>query len=206
MQVNFLSNALLSLLLLPLLEKTSHRTKNPSDPSNGPTRRPPTVTWVGSIGQAFNSLAQDPIPSSESILTHMADAKKYSPLARYANTRLMGAMFVRELARHVLLPRPRPNENVDVDDDDNGHEIFHENIHDDENDPSRAILINIVCPGTVDTTADNDLPFWLRIPLNLHRRLRGRTVQEGARALVYAAVCAGKESMGGFIADNGIRE
>lgn len=84
-------------------------------------------------------------------------------------------MFVREMAKHI----PRP----------------------DRENPG-GVIVNNVCPGTVDTAADDDLPFWLRIPMNLHRRLRARTVQQGARTLLYAAVVAGKESTGGFIADN----
>lgn len=172
MQVNFLSNALLSLLLLPLLKKTSHQLRNPTDPT-----RYPTITWVGSIAQSFNSLARYPISPMDPILSHFSDPLKYSRLFRYSDTKFLVALFVREMAKHVPCP-------------------------DGENP---GLMLNNICPGTVDTAADNDLPFWLRIPMNLHRKLRARTVEEGARTLVYAAVIAGKEARGGFMADNEIR-
>ena len=67
-----------------------------------------------------------------------------------------------------------------------------------------AITINNLCPGTVDTAADNNMPFYLRWPMNFNRRLRSRTVEEGARALVYAAVVAGEKSHGQYISNNEI--
>lgn len=64
------------------------------------------------------------------------------------------------------------------------------------------VVIDNVCPGTCDTTADDNLPFYLRIPMNLNRRLRGRSVEEGARALVYAATAVGMEDSGAYLANN----
>ena len=69
----------------------------------------------------------------------------------------------------------------------------------------REVIVNNVCPGTVDTAADDGLPWYLRIPMNLHRRLRARTVEDGARALVHAAGVMGRESHGGYISNNEMR-
>ena len=169
MQVNYFSNALLSLLLLPLLQKTS-KELCASDPTNP---RPPKITWVGSLAQAFNSLAKFPIQTTTHVLPHFDSQKDYSRFSRYPDSKLLVAMFVREMAKHV---------------------------------PSTAapVIINNLCPGTVDTAADNNLPFYLRLPMNWNRKLRARTVQEGARTLVHAAAVAGDESHGHYLASNQI--
>lgn len=65
-----------------------------------------------------------------------------------------------------------------------------------------GVVVDNVCPGTCDTTADDNLPFYLRIPMNLNRRLRARSAQEGARALVYAATAVGMEDSGAYLANN----
>lgn len=170
MQINYLSNALLTLLLLPLVQKAE------------PTPNfIPTITWVGSLAQAFNSIASDPAltgPPSTSILPYFADEATYSRLRRYPDTKLFVALFVRELAHHL-----------------------------EESDPGRArVVINNVCPGTVNTGADNNLPFWMRIPMNLNRAVRARTVQEGARAVLWAAMGQshheGGSRNGFYVADN----
>ena len=49
-------------------------------------------------------------------------------------------------------------------------------------------MVNNVCPGTVNTGADNQLPFWLRWPMNWNRALRARSVEDGARAVVCAVL------------------
>ncbi|EOD43395.1 putative short-chain dehydrogenase reductase family protein [Neofusicoccum parvum UCRNP2] len=169
MQVNVLSNALLSLLLLPLLQKTGHSTAS----------HRPAITWVGSLAQAFNSLEGNPLPSSEAILPHYASEEHYSRLRRYADTKLFVAMFVRVFAAH--LPK------------------------------DAVVVVNNICPGTVNTGADNALPFWLRVPMNLNRAVRARSVEEGARAVLWAAVASRElagEGPGGkngvYIADNAI--
>ncbi|EKG19784.1 Short-chain dehydrogenase/reductase SDR [Macrophomina phaseolina MS6] len=170
MQVNVLSNAVLSLLLLPLLLKTSRTSPDHT----------PTITWVGSLAQAFNSLQSTPLPRSAAILPHYASEAHYSRLRRYADTKLFVAMFVRTLAAHL------PQGEAEV------------------------VVVNNVCPGTVDTGADNNLPFWLRIPMNLNRALRARSVEEGATAVLWAAVAAPERAAGGtrangaYIADNAV--
>ena len=68
-------------------------------------------------------------------------------------------------------------------------------------DGRSAVVVNNVCPGTCNTTADDNLPFYLRLPMNLNRRLRARSVQEGARALVFASTGVGEEGCGAYLAD-----
>ncbi|KAB8360570.1 hypothetical protein FH972_024310 [Carpinus fangiana] len=159
--VNYLSNALLTLLLLPHLSST------PATPIHKPT-----ITWVGSMAQGFNSLAKLPeIPPS--ILARFSDPRKYSALTQYPNSKMFVAMFVRALGQHL---------------------------------PDSNVVVNNLCPGTVDTAADDKLPFYLRIPMNLNRRLRARTVEEGARTLVFASSVAGGETHGKYIANNEISQ
>ena len=90
-------------------------------------------------------------------------------------------MFVREMAKHLPPQSAGFNEGPTEE---------------------GVVVVNNLCPGTVDTAVDNNLPFWLRIPMNLNRKLRARTVQEGARTLIYAAEVAGLESHGKYIANN----
>ena len=66
---------------------------------------------------------------------------------------------------------------------------------------SAVVVVNNVCPGTCDTTVDDNLPFYMRIPMNLNRRLRARSVQEGARALIFATTGVGREACGAYLAD-----
>ena len=90
-QVNYLSNALLSLELLPLLEATAARM--------GQATR---LSWVGSRAQHSSSIAKkDPILPTESILAHFDDKTKYSAMGRYSDTKLLCAMFVAEMAKRV---------------------------------------------------------------------------------------------------------
>ena len=95
---------------------------------------------------------------------------------------MLVAMFVRELAKHI----PQP------DNSKRGQES--------------GVVVNNFCPGTVDTACDNNLPWFLRILMNTNRRLRARTVEEGARTLVYGAVLSGLEAHGGYMADNKVGE
>ncbi|KAL2807792.1 putative short-chain dehydrogenase [Aspergillus granulosus] len=167
LQVNYLSNALLALLLLPTLKQTKPKQNHH-----------PTIAWVGSIALSLNSVTKSPVPKGRSILTTYDDPTHFSRLFRYSDTKFFVALFIRQLAE--LWP-------LHAGPCDNGN-----------------VVINNVCPGTVVTTADNHLPFYLRIPMNVHRLIRGRSVLEGGRTFVYAATVAGVESHGGFISCNEI--
>lgn len=181
MQVNVLSNGILSLLLLPLIQDTS---KNHYLTTDEITQRP-TITWLGSMGHALHSpdlskLLHDDV----SILDHYASVKSYTRIRRYPDTKLFVVLFVRELAGHITSGKGS----------------------------QPAVIVNSVCPGTVSTGADNNLPFWLRIPMNLNRAARGRSVNEGARAVLWATRGGlhkqeGQDDWNGvYIADSKVQE
>jgi NAD(P)-dependent dehydrogenase (short-subunit alcohol dehydrogenase family) len=90
-QVNFLSNALLSLKLLPLLEAMTTKIGVPS-----------RLCWVGSRTQYHSSLYQKRLfKADEKILEHMDDKAKYSGMNIYSDTKLLVAMFVAALGERV---------------------------------------------------------------------------------------------------------
>ena len=174
MQVNYYSNALLSLMLLPLLEKTS-KSLRASDPT---TKRIPKISWVGSMAQGFNSLSKFPVRTTKQVLPYFDSYKDYSRFSRYPDSKYLVALFVREMAKHV----PTKSNKAGYG----------------------PVIVNNLCPGTVNTAADNNLPFYMRMPMNLNRKLRSRNVEEGARALVYASVVADEKSHGEYISSNEI--
>ncbi|KAN0114641.1 hypothetical protein V8E51_004185 [Hyaloscypha variabilis] len=89
-QVNLLSPALLTLELLPVLEKTAARTRVPS-----------RLTWVGSFVQFDHSLDKQPIQDVQDVLKHFDDKKNFVSMARYPDSKLLGTMFIEQLARYV---------------------------------------------------------------------------------------------------------
>ena len=90
-QVNYLSNTLLSLELLPLLTATARRAGSPS-----------RLSWVGSRMHHPNSLyKKSPIAPGGSVLAHFDDKKNYHAVAHYGDTKLLGVMFITELAKRV---------------------------------------------------------------------------------------------------------
>ncbi|KAK9371246.1 hypothetical protein V1509DRAFT_614057 [Lipomyces kononenkoae] len=66
------------------------------------------------------------------------------------------------------------------------------------------VVINHMCPGMVVTSIDADIPIYLKPIVGVVKKLRGRTPEEGARILVYAAAVAGPDTHGSFIVDNKI--
>ncbi|KAJ7068521.1 hypothetical protein C8F01DRAFT_612825 [Mycena amicta] len=88
-QVNFLSNALLALRLLPLLRSTAQQTGTPSH-----------LTFVGSRMTRMTSFAKSPIPETSTIFGFMNDQKKYN-MARYGDSKTLVAMWIGELAKQV---------------------------------------------------------------------------------------------------------
>ncbi|KEY71533.1 hypothetical protein S7711_08913 [Stachybotrys chartarum IBT 7711] len=89
-QVNYLSNVLLLLELLPLLESTAHKTGKPS-----------RVTWTGSRSYRQTSLKRNALPESpEGWLNHFDNAGNTPLFNRYADSKLLGLLFLRELANH----------------------------------------------------------------------------------------------------------
>jgi NAD(P)-dependent dehydrogenase (short-subunit alcohol dehydrogenase family) len=90
LQVNFLSTALLSLHLLPILQRGS----TPDHPSH--------LTFVGSIGAHKTSWEKEPFRSPpKSVLETLNQLEAYPPLERYGMSKLFVHMWARELATKV---------------------------------------------------------------------------------------------------------
>ncbi|KAH8736345.1 hypothetical protein BGZ61DRAFT_490035 [Ilyonectria robusta] len=89
-QVNYLSNVLLTLALLPTLEDTASR-----------TGRPTRVTWTGSRAHKQTSLiAKLPLTKDEGLLKHFDEAEGIPTFARYGDSKLLCVLFQMELAKH----------------------------------------------------------------------------------------------------------
>ncbi|KAF9065458.1 hypothetical protein BDP27DRAFT_53906 [Rhodocollybia butyracea] len=91
-QVNYLSNAILSLLLLPLLRITAE-----SNSSQGPSY----LSIVSSQSYSNSRYIKDPIPDSTYIFDTFNDKGSFEPWSLYPDSKLLVCLFVRELAQHV---------------------------------------------------------------------------------------------------------
>jgi NAD(P)-dependent dehydrogenase (short-subunit alcohol dehydrogenase family) len=89
-QVNLLSPALLALELLPMLEKTAEAKGVPS-----------RITWVGSFVQFDHTLEKKPMIDGQAVLQHFDDEKNFVAMGRYSDSKLLGTMFVEQLAGFV---------------------------------------------------------------------------------------------------------
>lgn len=162
MQVNYLSNVLLILELLPQLEASAATTGAPS-----------RITWVGSRRHSQSTLANKaPVQPGETVIGHMDDPKNFFPFQIYNDTKLLCAIFMYELA-----PRLEKNK----------------------------IVLNMVCPGMVDTAMSDVLPIYLRIPVNIMKTIRARPVEHGAWLVLNAMLVAGPKSHGEFFFDKTIQ-
>ncbi|KAH7134181.1 hypothetical protein EDB81DRAFT_858828, partial [Dactylonectria macrodidyma] len=89
MQVNYLSNVLLNLALLPTLEATAQR-------AGEPTR----VTWTGSRMHKKTSLeGKTSLKKGEALLEHIDTSEAIPTYARYSDSKLLVVMFQLELAQ-----------------------------------------------------------------------------------------------------------
>lgn len=70
-------------------------------------------------------------------------------------------------------------------------------------DPSK-VVINMLCPGMIDTNMSDVLPFYLRPVANAVKAIRARPVEVGGWIILNAAVVVGPESQGKFFADKDI--
>jgi NAD(P)-dependent dehydrogenase (short-subunit alcohol dehydrogenase family) len=86
----FLSNALLALELLPLMQATSKFTGVPSK-----------LTWVGSTMQRLNSFSSKPVRPDETVLAHMDNPANYSNIRRYGDAKLLVSMWINNLSKRV---------------------------------------------------------------------------------------------------------
>ncbi|KAI1737949.1 hypothetical protein F4680DRAFT_194969 [Xylaria scruposa] len=89
-QVNYLSNVLLTLALLPALETTAEKTGEPA-----------RVTWTCSRMLEYSSLAKKlPLKQGEEVLKHFDTVDGLATLTRYADSKLLCVLFQLELAKH----------------------------------------------------------------------------------------------------------
>lgn len=63
------------------------------------------------------------------------------------------------------------------------------------------VVLNMLCPGMVDTAMSDVLPIYLRIPVNVVKAIRARPVEQGAWLILNAMLVAGGDSHGQFILD-----
>ncbi|KAL0256129.1 hypothetical protein SLS55_008521 [Diplodia seriata] len=250
LQVNYLSNVLLLLSLLPLLRASAAL-----------ARRPSRVTWTGSRAHAltarttiahlaatdlFSSRSSSPSTASSSsssssppspscsfssstsnpsgfppmppppppghvdntatatttttnsnnntLLGRLDDAAAasrwhFSPLTRYADSKLLAVMFLYEMRRRLGVrldsSSPSSSSSDDSSDEHGGGEV----------------VVNMFCPGMVDTRIGDALPWYLRWPLDAVKALRARSVEQAGWVAVNAAVVVGVESHGRFLGD-----
>lgn len=91
-QVNYLSNVLLTLELLPILNKTA-------DTIGQPTR----ITWTGSRMHESSALAKGkaPLKPGETVLGHFDTEESFIPFSRYSDSKLICLLFLFELKKHL---------------------------------------------------------------------------------------------------------
>lgn len=89
LQINYLSNVLLTLALLPTLESTAERTGSPA-----------RLTWSGSRLHSMTSLSKKPVQPDSTLLKHLDTVKGLSEYSGYADSKLMVLLFQLELAKH----------------------------------------------------------------------------------------------------------
>lgn len=88
MQVNYLSNVLLILELLPRLEASAAKTGAPS-----------RITWLGSRRHYQSTLStKAPVQPGETVIGHMDDPKNFFPFQNYNDTKLLCMLFLYALA------------------------------------------------------------------------------------------------------------
>lgn len=158
MQVNYLSNVLLLIELLPHLDVSASK-------SGTPTR----VTWVGSRAHYLSTLpTKAPIKADETVLGHMDSPKNFFPFQKYHDTKMLCVMFLYELVARLNKDR---------------------------------LVVNMVCPGMVDTAISDVLPIYLRIPVNIAKAIRARPADQGALLILNTMLVAGPDSHGQFFLD-----
>jgi NAD(P)-dependent dehydrogenase (short-subunit alcohol dehydrogenase family) len=70
-------------------------------------------------------------------------------------------------------------------------------------DPNK-VVINMMCPGMVNTSISDVLPLYLRLPFNVVKAIAARSVEVGAWLVLHTVLVAGPESHGRFLNDKTI--
>ena len=89
-QVNYLSNTLLVLSLLPHLLQSADKTGNPT-----------RVTWVGSRMHRRATFLARPIPKNTQIIEWMDSPRNFSTFNQYSDTKLLALLFMLDIAQRV---------------------------------------------------------------------------------------------------------
>lgn len=68
----------------------------------------------------------------------------------------------------------------------------------------KKVIINMPCPGMVNTNMSDVLPIYLRAVVNVVKTIRARPVEVGGWIILNAALVAGPDSHGKFLLDKNI--
>ncbi|KAL9622254.1 MAG: hypothetical protein Q9160_003437 [Pyrenula sp. 1 TL-2023] len=90
LQVNYLSNALIVLDLLPLLMQSAEKNGSPS-----------RITWVGSRMHRRATFQKLPVPEEQGIIQWMDDPKNFTMLDQYSDTKLLALFFMQHITERV---------------------------------------------------------------------------------------------------------
>ncbi|KAH8698356.1 putative short-chain dehydrogenase/reductase family protein [Talaromyces proteolyticus] len=72
-------------------------------------------------------------------------------------------------------------------------------------DPKK-VIINMLCPGMINTNMSDVLPIYLRAVVNVIKAIRARSAEVGGWIILNAALVAGPESHGKFLTDKSIAD
>lgn len=181
-QVNYLSNVLLTLELLPVLEATARE-----------TGRPGRLAWTGSRMIGKTSLAgKATVRKGESVLGHLDDEANFVGMARYADSKLLGFLFLRELARHYGAGA--------------GAGAVTGTEEGEQQQQQQRVIVNAFCPGMVDTNMSNVLPQPFRLIADAVKAVRARRPEVAGWIGLHAVAVAGWETHGKTLRDKEIWE
>jgi NAD(P)-dependent dehydrogenase (short-subunit alcohol dehydrogenase family) len=71
---------------------------------------------------------------------------------------------------------------------------------------SKKVILNMMCPGMVNTNMSDVLPLYLRLIVNVIKSIRARSVEVGGWIILNGALVMGPESHGKFLRDKTIAE
>lgn len=157
-QVNYLSTCLLTILLLPILAKLDNNTH---------------LTVVGSDTAEMAAFKEQ---KEENILSALNSPNKFAGFEKYATTKLVLLLFIRELVKHYKFP------------------------------PNNKIILNVVNPGLcAGSELQRHASGIVATLVGGMKGALGRTTEVGARTYIDAAVVKGPESHGMFVGDNVVK-
>ena len=175
-QTNWLSTALLAVLLVPALQA-----QHQSFSSSGRSTKPPVVTIVGSETAHWASLneGKKAARAGKSVIDALDEEKNFDPADRYYASKLLLLFFFLEFSKRLGTPRTERSSN--------------------------DVVVNIVNPGfCYGSELHREVEGVLGGILATVKRIIGRSTETGARTLAHAAVVASVESHGNYLSDEKI--